>query len=153
MKNLEYIYIFANKHNFPQSDCEVMFKVFNGEEGKVYNVYEYDNDITSVKFDKSIVENEIKIEDIRFDIDSDLPEDVFFMWQENNPDISLKGWIALGEYIPGIIKNTEFLDEIDALTKEIEMKLSSVFGDVGVDDSDFEYDNDDDYEYEEDGEE
>ena len=148
MTNLEYIYIFANKHNFPQSDCEVMFRVFNGEYGKVYNVYEHDSDITSVKFDKSIVENEIKIEDIRFDIDSDLPEDVFFMWQENNPDISLKGWIALGEYIPGIIRNTEFLDEIDALTKEIEMKLSSVFGNIENGDSDF----DNDGEYEEDGE-
>lgn len=148
MTNLEYIFLFANKHNFPQSDCEIMFRVFNGEYGKVYNVYEHDNDITSVKFDKSIVENEIKIEDIRFDIDSDLPEDVFFMWQENNPDISLKGWIALGEYIPGIIRNTEFLDEIDALTKEIEMKLSSVFGNIENGDSDF----DNDGEYEEDGE-
>lgn len=142
MTNLEYIYIFANKHNFPQSDCEVMFRVFDDGDDKVHNVYKHDYDIVSVKFDKSLVTNEINIEDIRFDIDSNFPEDVFFMWQNSKPEMSFRGWIALGEYVPTIIENAEFLNEIDTLTKEIEMKLSSVFGDVGVDDSDYEYDYD-----------
>jgi hypothetical protein len=143
MTNLEYIFLFANKHNFPKSDCEIMFRAINN--GKEHNVYDHDNDIISVKFDETLVENEINIEDIRFDIDSDFPEDVFFMWQKSKPEMSFRGWIALGEYVPTIIQNAEFLNEIDTLTKEIEMKLSSVFGEVGVgEDSDFEYDDDED---------
>ena len=144
MTNLEYIYIFANKHNFPKSDCEVIFNTIN--DGKVHNVYDHDDDIISVKFDKSIVENEIKIDDILFDIISDFPEDVFLMWQKDNPEISFKDWIALGRYIPTIIKNTEFLNEIDALTKEIEMKLESMFSNIEEDDgdSDFYEDEEDD---------
>lgn len=149
MKNLEYIYLFATKHNFPQSNCEVMFKVIDN--GKVHNVYEHDANITSVKFDENLVKNEISIEDIRFDIDSDFSDDVFFLWQEDSPEISFKNWIAQGRYVPTIIKNAELLNEIESLTKDIEMKLDSVFGDGKIDDdSDFEYDDDDDYE---DGEE
>ena len=142
MTNLEYIFLFANKHNFPKSDCEIMFRAINN--GKEHNVYDHDSNIISVRFDKNLVDNEINIEDIRFDIDSDFPEDVFYMWQKDNPEMSFRGWIALGRYVPTIIQNAEFLNEIDTLTKEIEMKLASVFTSVDYGDSDYEYDYDND---------
>ena len=144
MTNVEYIFEFANKHNFPKSECEVVFNI--PDDGVTPNIYATDDDIISVKFDKSIVENEIKIEDIRFDIDSDFPDDVFFMWQKDNPEMSFKGWIAMGKYIPTIIKNTEFFDELEVLTKDIEMKLESLFANIETDDgsSDFDDENNED---------
>ena len=146
MTNVEYIFLFAEKHNFPKTDCEVVFNAVDDGSGR--DIYTTDDDIRAVRFDKSLVENEIKMEDIRFDIDSDFPEDVFSMWQKDDPEISFKGWIAMGRYIPTIIQNAEFLNELDSLTKEIEMKLESVFSNIEVDngDSDFYEDVEDDEE-------
>jgi hypothetical protein len=130
--------------------------VFNAvDDGSGRDIYTTDDDIKAVRFDKSLVENEIKMEDIRFDIDSNFPEDVFFMWQNDNPEMSFKGWIAMGRYIPTIIQNTEFLDKLDSLTKEIEMKLNNMFSNIEEDDgsSDFEDEYSDYYEDGEDGEE
>ena len=135
MSNLEYIYLFAEKHNFPRTECEILFNAVDDGSGR--DIYTTDDDIISVKFDKSLVENEIKIDDIRFDIDSQFPEDVFFMWQKNNPEMSYKGWIAMGKYVPTIIKNADFFNELDSLTKDIEMKLSSIFSNVGGEGSDY----------------
>ena len=153
MTNVEYIFLFAEKHNFPKTECEVVFNAVDDGSGR--DIYTTDDDIRAVRFDKSLVENEIKMEDIRFDIDSDFPEDVFSMWQKDDPKISFKGWIAMGKYIPTIIQNADFLNELDSLTKEIEMKLESVFSNIEVDngDSDFYEDVEDDEDNEEDGEE
>ena len=149
MTNIEYIFEFANKHNFPKTDCEVVFSAV--DDGSGNDIHTTDDDIIAVRFDKSLVENEIKMEDIRFDIDSNFPEDVFFMWQKDDPKISFKGWIAMGRYVPTIIQNADFFNELDELTKEIEMKLEQMFSNIEEDgDSDF-YDEDD--EYKEDGEE
>ena len=146
MTNIEYIFKFAEKHNFPQTNCEVKFKAVDDGSGR--DIYTTDDDIISVKFDKSLVANELKIADIRFDIDSNFPEDVFEVWQNDDPKISFMDWIALGRYIPTIIQNAEYLDELESLTKEIEMKLERLFPDIGLDygDSDYdeEYDEDDD---------
>ena len=141
MTYVEYIFEFANKHNFPKSECEVVFNI--PDDGVTPNIYATDDDIISVKFDKSLVENEIRIEDIRFDIDSDFPEDVFFMWQKDNPEMSFRGWIAMGKYIPTIIKNTEFFDELEVLTKDIEMKLESLFANIEIDDGSSDFDDED----------
>jgi hypothetical protein len=146
MTNVEYIFLFADKHNFPKTECEVVFNTVDDGSGR--DIYTTDDDIKAVRFDKSLVENEIKMEDIRFDIDSNFPEDVFFMWQNDNPEMSFKGWIAMGRYIPTIIQNTEFLDELDSLTKEIEMKLDNMFSNIEEDDGGSDF-----YEDEEDGEE
>ena len=143
MTNVEYIFLFAEKHNFPRMECEVVFNSVDGGN----DIYTNDDDIISVKFDKSVVENEIKIEDIRFDIDSDFPEDVFSMWQKDDPNISFRSWISLGKYVPVIIQNTEFFDELDSLTKQIEMGLETLFSQLGGEDSDYEdsdYDDEDD---------
>ena len=61
--------------------------------------------------------------------------------------MSFKGWIALGRYVPTIVQNAEFLYELESLTKEIEMKMESLFS--GMEDGDSDYDEEDD----EDGEE
>ena len=127
--------------------------MFNAvDDGSGNDIYTTDDDIIAVRFDKSLVENEIKMDDIRFDIDSDFPEDVFSMWQKDEPEMSFKGWIAMGRYVPTIIQNADFLNELDTLTKEIEMKLESMFSNIEEDDenSDFEEDEEED---EEDGEE
>lgn len=150
MTNVEYIFLFAEKHNFPKTECEVVFNAV--DDGSGNDIYTTDDDIIAVRFDKSLVENEIKMDDIRFDIDSDFPEDVFSMWQKDEPEMSFKGWIAMGRYVPTIIQNADFLNELDTLTKEIEMKLESMFSNIEEDDenSDFEEDEEED---EEDGEE
>ena len=144
MTNVEYIFLFAEKHNFPKTDCEVVFNAVDDGSGK--DIYTTDDDILAVRFDKNLVENEIRMEDIRFDIDSDFPEDVFSMWQRDNPEISFREWIAMGKYIPNVIQNADFLYELDSLTKEIEMKLESVFSNLetGDGDSDFYEDDEDD---------
>ena len=145
MTNIEYIFLFAEKHKFPKTECEVVFNAVDDGSGR--DIYTTDDDILSVKFDKSLVANEIKIEDIRFDIDSNFPDDVFDMWQQDSPEMSFKGWIALGRYVPTIVQNAEFLYELESLTKEIEMKMESLFS--GIEDGDSDYDEED----EEDGEE
>ena len=151
MTNVEYIFLFAEKHNFPKSDCEVVFNAVDDGSGK--DIYTTDDDILAVRFDKNLVENEIRMEDIRFDIDSDFPEDVFSMWQKDNPEISFREWIAMGKYIPTIIQNADFLYELDSLTKEIEMKLESVFSNLETDDGDSDFYEDDNEDDDEDDEE
>jgi hypothetical protein len=141
MTNLEYIFLFANKHNFPKSECEVVFNAVDDGSGR--DIYTTDDDIIAVRFDKSLVVNEITMEDIRFDIDSDFPDDVFSMWQKDEPEMSFRGWIALGRYVPTIIKNADFFNELDTVTKEIEMKLESIFYNIEVDDGSSDYDFDD----------
>lgn len=151
MTNVEYIFEFANKHDFPKSECEVMFNAV--DDGSGNDIYTTDDDIIAVKFDESIVNNEIKMEDIRFDIDSDFPEDVFFMWQKDMPEVSFRKWISLGRYVPTIIQNTEFFDELEMLTKEIEMKLESLFSvSEDNDDGDSDYYDDENSDYDEEGE-
>ena len=149
MTNVEYIFEFANKHNFQKTECEVVFNAVDDGSGR--DIYTTDDNIISVRFDKSIVEHEIKIEDIRFDIDSNFPEDVFDMWQKDNPEMSFRGWIAMGRYVPTIIQNADFFDELDVMTKEIEMKLESMFSNISEDDGSSDFDEND--EDEEDGEE
>ena len=155
MTNVEYIFLFADKHNFPKTECEVVFNAVDDGSGR--DIYTTDDDIIAVRFDKSLVANEIKMEDIRFDIDTDLPEDVFYSWQSDNPDISFKGWIAMGRYVPIVAKNAEFFEELDSVTKEIQMKLETLFPTYGEDgdsdDDDFDDGSSDFYEDEEDGEE
>ena len=142
MTNVEYIFLFAEKHNFPKTTCEVVFNAIDDGSGRDINTT--DDDIISVKFDKSLVENEIRMEDIRFDVDSQFPEDVFHMWQKDNPEMSFKGWIAMGRYVPTLIQNADFFNELEAATKDIEMKLEMLLSNMVEDngDSDYEYDDD-----------
>ncbi len=143
MTNVEYIFLFAEKHNFPKTTCEVVFNAIDDGSGRDINTT--DDDILSVKFDKSLVANEIRMEDIRFDIDSQFPEDVFHAWQKDNPEMSFKGWIAMGRYVPTLIQNADFFNELEAATKDIEMKLELLLSNMVEDsgDSDYEYDEDD----------
>jgi hypothetical protein len=153
MTNVEYIFEFANKHGFPKTECEVVFNAVDDGSGR--DIYTTDDDIVAVRFDKSLVGGEIKMEDIRFDIDTNLPEDVFNSWQNDNPEVSFRGWIAMGKYVPIVEKNAVFFEELDMLTKEIQMKLETLFP-TYEDDGDSDYDDGDSdyyYEDEEDGEE
>lgn len=142
MTNVEYIFLFAEKHNFPKTTCEVVFNAIDDGSGR--DISTTDDDIISVKFDKSLIENEIRMEDIRFDVDSQFPEDVFHLWQKDNPEMSFKGWIAMGRYVPTLIQNADFFNELDAATKEIEMKLELLLSNMVEDNGDSDYDEDED---------
>ena len=50
MTNIEYIFIFADKHNFPKTECEVIFNSVNGNT----DLFAADDDIISVKFEKRL---------------------------------------------------------------------------------------------------
>jgi hypothetical protein len=62
------------------------------------------------------------------------------MWQKDNPKMTFKGWIALGRYVPTIIQNADFFNELDTLTKEIEMKLEVMFSNMQIDDGESDFD-------------
>lgn len=150
MTNIEYIYLFANKHNFPKTECEIIFNTPQKTDGK--KIQYIDDDIKSVRFDKNLIENEINIEDIRFDVDSEFDNDIFSIWQKDNPKISFKEWLTKGKYTPPNIQNTDFLNEIDTLTKDIKMKLDNLFSIFEIDDGDSDFDEDEE-DLDEDGEE
>ena len=42
----------------------------------------------------------------------------------------------MGRYIPTVIENADFFDELESLTKDIEMKLESLFSNISTDEGD-----------------
>jgi hypothetical protein len=50
----------------------------------------------------------------------------------------------MGKYIPTIIQNADFFNELDTLTKEIEMKLESMFSNMENDDGDSDFEDEED---------
>ena len=101
--NFEYIKRFVNKHKYKEQ-----FRV------QCYKTISTDN-IKYVIFDKSDVPSGIKVslEDIKYDIDTSLPNDVFYRWleyRENNPE-----------------KNTSYIDWMT--------KMDNQYTPIGVDNS------------------
>jgi hypothetical protein len=86
--NIEYIKEFIKKHNYsPKITIQVV-----GEQ--------LDENIVSVKFNKKDVklDRTFKIDEIRYDIDTDLPDDVFFRYLEylekNEDDVDYIYWMT-----------------------------------------------------------
>jgi hypothetical protein len=75
------------------------------------------------------------------------------VWQKDDPSISFRSWIALGKYVPTIIQNADYFDELEALTKEIQMKLESIFTNIEEDDGNSDYDDEDEDEDDDDSDE
>ena len=100
--NYEYVTEFIEKHHYHT-------KI------KVQCLGSVDSEsIKTVEFDKRDIpsERKIKIEDIRFDIDSLLPEDVFYRWLEhvdnkNNEYVDYMYWLTKTDhrYVPKSLEN------------------------------------------------
>lgn len=100
--NLEYLNEFVTKHNF-NSNVQLRFN------GAVHEDY-----IQSVVFNKKDIDSEyrVSLDDVKYDIDSDLPADVFLRWIEYlnaGGDASYIAWMTKmdNHYIPMGVDGSE----------------------------------------------
>ena len=102
LSNLEYLNEFIDKHNFNK----VVDLRFNGVVHEDY--------IQSVKFNKNDIKSDyrVSLDDIKYDVDSDLPSDVFLRWIEymdNGGDRNYIDWMTKmdNQYTPMGVDNSE----------------------------------------------
>lgn len=119
MENIEYLTLFFKKHNL------------SGEIRVRYDgVDEPDDDfMTDIIFENGDV---ININDIIFDIDSELSEDIIWQWLEykKTNEISLMDWLISPEtnYIPNIDDDDpEIKKEIIDIVEDIKNNINFVF--------------------------
>lgn len=119
MKNIDYLELFFKKHNL-SGRIKVKYS-------SPIQVDEYMSDITFENGDT------VNINDIRFDIESDFPNDVVEQWfNENRKNrISLMSWIKTNPtYIPEDIDKTsveEFQKEMTDLVDNVKESINSIF--------------------------
>lgn len=116
MKNIEYLTAFFKKHNIPK--CNINVDFFGGNE---------DEDMCSITFQdmKSPLNLPISLPDIRFDIDTNLPEYSFNEWMEyrQSNNISYIEWFSKG--------NLSFPKNIDTSSiKEYQKELTEVINNL-----------------------
>ena len=119
MKNIDYLTEFFKKHNLT---------------GKVRIKYSssiiLDEYISDIIFENGDVVN---INDIRFDIDSDFPNDIFDQWIiiRRKEDISLLDWLKNNtHYFPKNIDNSsveEYKKELESVVDEIKENINKLF--------------------------
>lgn len=119
MKNIDYLTEFFKKHNLT---------------GKVRIKYSssiiLDEYISDIIFENGDVVN---INDIRFDIDSDFPNDIFDQWIiiRREEDISLLDWLKNNtHYFPKNIDNSsveEYKKELESVVDEIKENINKLF--------------------------
>ena len=134
MKNIDYLELFFKKHNLP---------------GKVTIKYsspsvidEYMSHITLENGDV------IHINDIIFDIESKLPEDIIEQWLEKKreqPELTLQDWMQTDiHYIPKDIDVSsvkEYQEEMNEIVNTVKESINQLF-DIPIDDGDSEDDSD-----------
>ena len=119
MKNIDYLTEFFKKHNLT---------------GKVRIKYSssiiLDEYISDIIFENGDVVN---INDIRFDIDSDFPNDIFDQWIiiRREEDISLLDWLKNNtHYFPKNIDNSsveEYKKELESVVDDIKENINKLF--------------------------
>ena len=119
MKNIDYLTEFFRKHNLT---------------GKVRVKYSssiiLDEYISDIIFENGDVVN---INDIRFDIDSDFPNDIFDQWiiVRREEDISLLDWLKNNKhYFPKNIDNSsveEYKKELESVVDDIKKNINKLF--------------------------
>ena len=119
MKNIDYLTEFFKKHNLT---------------GKVRIKYSssiiLDEYISDIIFENGDVVN---INDIRFDIDSDFPNDIFDQWIiiRREEDISLLDWLKNNtHYFPKNIDNSsveEYKKELESVVDDIKENITKLF--------------------------
>lgn len=134
MKNIDYLELFYKKHNLS---------------GKISVRYSSRIVMDDYMEDVTLENGEvIGINDIIFDIDSDLPDDMFDLWLEARKEngISLPEWIQSDtHYLPKEIDGSSlegFQKEMTILIDEIKQSMETIFkfdpGDSEEDDEDDE---------------
>ena len=118
MKNIEYLGAFFRKHKL-SGKIKVKFSSSTA----------IDDYMTDITFENG---NVVNINDIIFDIDSELPDDVFDKWiEERTEGMSLSDWIQTDKlYIPKEIDTSsvdEFQKEITGLFDEVKESIHKVF--------------------------
>ena len=119
MKNIDYLTEFFKKHNLT---------------GKVRIKYSssiiLDEYISDIIFENGDVVN---INNIRFDIDSDFPNDIFDQWiiVRREEDISLLDWLKNNtHYFPKNIDNSsveEYKKELESVVDDIKENINKLF--------------------------
>ena len=138
MKNIEYLEHFFRKHNLS---------------GKIKVKYNYpvedDEYMTDITFENGDV---INIHDVIFDIESELPEDLFEKWMEvkKEKDISFSDWMQTDiHYVPKDMDTSsveEYQKEMTEIMEKIKNGIDTMFqmgenldiGDSDLDDEDDE---------------
>lgn len=133
MKNIEYLEHFFRKHNLS---------------GKIKVKYNYpvedDEYMTDITFENGDV---INIHDVIFDIESELPEDLFEKWMtvKKEKDISFSDWMQTDiHYVPKDIDNQtveEYQKEMTEIFDNLKKTINQVF-EFEPDDGDSDEDED-----------
>ena len=133
MKNIEYLELFFKKHDL------------SGRVTVKYTSPVNDDDYMSdIVFDDGVT---IHINDVIFDIDSDLPPDVAKMWMQvkKEKDISFPEWIQTDiNYIPKFMDRSsveEYQKELTTIFDDVKDTIDSIFK-LDVDDGDSDSDED-----------
>ena len=123
--NFEYIQEFCYKHNF---DTNIHIQC--------HRVASFDNVDTVVFNEKDIPDGtKVSIHDIMFDIDSDVPEDMFIQWLKyckEVGEIKYMDWIFKKDthYVPKEFDKfgtTEFVNSIVEMVKDLEDMINDKF--------------------------
>lgn len=133
MKNIDYLGQFFKKHNLS---------------GRVTVRYtspvEEDDYMSDIIFEDGIT---IHINDVIFDIESDLPADVGRLWMEEKKenDISLMEWIQTDvAYLPRLLDRSpveEYQKELTGIFDEVKERIQSIF-ELEIDEGDSDSDED-----------
>lgn len=138
MKNIEYLTKFFKKHNLSGS-IKVSYTSPKPD----------DDSMSTITFPNGTV---ITIQDVIFDIISELPEDVVNQWLKSKitSEVSLSDWVESdNHYTPQIDTSSmdEYKREMEAIVEEVKENISKLFeleiDDEDEEDSDYEYDGSD----------
>lgn len=119
MKNIDYLELFFKKHNLS---------------GRITVKYSSRTAIDDYMSDVTFENGEnVSINDIIFDIDSDLPDDIFDKWIEarKENDISLPEWIQTDmHYLPKDMDTSsveEFQKEVTTIIDDVKQAMDTIF--------------------------
>ena len=115
MKNIEYLTKFFKKH------------ILSGKIKARYigSITTEDEYLSEIVFEDGTI---LKMNDIIFDIDSDLPVGVFEQWIKSG-DINFPEWIQKSNYIPDINTSSvkQFQTEMVEIVNDMKQQVSSMF--------------------------
>jgi len=129
MSNLEYLEEFFKKHNL-SGKIKVRYS----------STIQMDEYMTDIIFENGDV---ININDIIFDIESELPEDIIWSWliSKKEKDIGLSDWMQTDtHYIPKDMDTSsvkDFQNEMATLVDDVKKSINTIF-ELEIDEGDSE---------------
>ena len=129
MTNIDYLELFFKKHKL------------SGKIKLKFSSAVRDENITDIVFEDDTV---ININDVIFDIESELPDDLYELWLSSREnDISFKDWIQTDiHYIPKEIDRSpieEYQRELTTLVDDVKKNIESIFT-LETDEGDSDFD-------------